>query len=89
MNADVGVIDLAKSVNMSERQFYRKLKSVIDMTPSEYLRRFRLEKSKDVLRSGKTANFTAFEVGFSSQAYFSKCFKAQYNLTPKQFINQK
>lgn len=89
MNADLGVIDLAKSVNMSERQFYRKLKSVIDMTPSEYLRRFRLEKSKEVLRSGKTANFTAFEVGFSSQAYFSKCFKAQYNLTPKQFVNQK
>ncbi len=89
MNAELGVIDLAKSVNMSERQFYRKLKSVIDMTPSEYLRRFRLEKSKEVLRSGKTANFTAFEVGFSSQAYFSKCFKAQYNLTPKQFVNQK
>lgn len=89
MNAELGVIDLAKSVNMSERQFYRKLKSVIDMTPSEYLRRFRLEKSKEVLHSGKTANFTAFEVGFSSQAYFSKCFKAQYNLTPKQFVNQK
>jgi signal transduction histidine kinase/ligand-binding sensor domain-containing protein/DNA-binding response OmpR family regulator len=88
MEAELAVVDLAKAINMSERQFYRKLRSVIDMTPSEYLRRFRLEKSKEILRSGKTANFTAFEVGFSSQAYFSKCFKAQYNMTPKQFVNQ-
>ncbi len=89
MEAELAVVDIAKAINMSERQFYRKLRSVIDMTPSEYLRRFRLEKSKEILRSGKTANFTAFEVGFSSQAYFSKCFKAQYNLTPRQFVNQK
>ncbi len=89
MEAELTVVDIAKAINMSERQFYRKLRSVIDMTPSEYLRRFRLEKSKEILRSGKTANYTAFEVGFSSQAYFSRCFKVQYNMTPKQFVNQK
>jgi len=89
MEADLSVSDIASSVNMGERQFYRKLRSIVDMTPNEYLRRFRLEKSKEILRAGKSASYTAFEVGFSSQNYFSKCFKAQYNMTPTQFVNQK
>jgi signal transduction histidine kinase/ligand-binding sensor domain-containing protein/DNA-binding response OmpR family regulator len=89
METDLSVSDIASSVNMGERQFYRKLRSIVDMTPNEYLRRFRLEKSKEILRAGKSASYTAFEVGFSSQNYFSKCFKAQYSMTPTQFVNQK
>ncbi|MEP2539016.1 MAG: ATP-binding protein, partial [Kangiellaceae bacterium] len=89
MEAELSVSDIASSVNMGERQFYRKLRSIVDMTPNEYLRRFRLEKSKEILRAGKSASYTAFEVGFSSQNYFSKCFKAQYSMTPTQFVNQK
>lgn len=88
MKSDIVVSDVAQRVNMSERQFSRKLVNVIDMTPSEYIRRFRLEKSKNILRQGKSVTYTALEVGFSSQAYFGRCFKAQYRVTPKQFLRQ-
>ena len=84
----VSVSTIATAAAMSERQFFRKLKSILDMTPMEYLRRFRLEKSKQLLSTGKTANYTAIEVGFSSQAYFSKCFKAQFGMPPSHFKNQ-
>ncbi len=73
---------------MSERQLFRKLKSIIDLTPSEYLRRFRLEKSKPILADGASIGFTAFEVGFSGQSTFAKYFKAQYGLTPRDFKKQ-
>lgn len=76
---------IASAVAMSERQFYRKLKSILDMTPAEYLRRFRLEKAKLLLAEGKSVNYTAFEVGFSSQSYFGQCFKAQYGCTPSEY----
>ena len=76
---------IASAVAMSERQFYRKLKSILDMTPSEYLRRFRLEKAKLLLAEGKSVNYTAFEVGFSSQSYFGQCFKVQYGCTPSEY----
>ncbi len=89
METDLSVSDIASSVNMGERQFYRKLRSIVDMTPNEYLRRFRLEKSKEILRAGKSASYTAFEVGFSSQNSSSKCFKALDSMTPTQFVNQK
>lgn len=78
--------DISAKLAMSERQLYRKMKSILDMTPAEYLRRFRLEKSKRLLEQGKTAAYTASEVGFSSQSYFGKCFKAQFGRSPKNYI---
>ena len=76
---------IATKVAMSERQLFRKLKSVLDMTPTEYLRRYRLEKAKQMLVEGKAIGFTSFEVGFSSQSYFAKCFKAQFGVSPSEF----
>lgn len=83
----IPITELAKNMAMSERQFYRKIGSILDMTPAEYIRRFRLEKSKALLTSGKSLNYTAFEVGFASQSYFGKCFKAQFGISPTQYIN--
>lgn len=87
-DGDVKVKDVAEEIAMSERQFYRKLKSVVDLTPKEYMRRFRLNKARELLASGKPSNYVAFEVGFSSQSYFSKCFKAQYGVSPSGFVGR-
>lgn len=84
-NANLSMDELAQSLHMSRRQLFRKIKSVLDMTPAEYLRRFRLEKAKQLLSLGKSSSFVAFEVGFSTQSHFSKCFKAQFNVSPKDF----
>ncbi|TQV73703.1 response regulator [Aliikangiella marina] len=84
-NANLSMDELAESIHMSRRQLFRKVKSVLDMTPAEYLRRFRLEKAKQLLADGNSSSYVAFEVGFSSQSYFSKCFKAQFNVSPKDF----
>jgi len=87
-DASICIADLASSLAMSERQIFRKLKSTVDMTPTEYLRRFRLEKAKEQLLQGNSSSNTAFDVGFSSQSYFAKCFKAQYGVSPREFMNQ-
>ncbi len=84
-STSIGLI--ADNIYMSERQMFRKLKSILDMTPSEYLRRFRLEKSKAILRTGKSVNYTTIEVGFATQSNFAKCFKAQYGMSPSEFKN--
>lgn len=88
VNPDTSIANIAYDIAMSERQFFRKIKSVLDMTPAEYLRRFRLEKAKMLLDQGNSASFTAFEVGFSSQSYFGKCFKAQFSLSPSDYKKQ-
>jgi ligand-binding sensor domain-containing protein/signal transduction histidine kinase/CheY-like chemotaxis protein len=79
---------VAKAMAMSERQLFRKLKSVLGVTPTDYLRRFRLEKACLLLAQGQSAINTAFDTGFSSQSYFSKCFKSEYGCTPSDFQKQ-
>ncbi len=76
---------IASEVAMSERQLFRKLKSILNITPAEYLRRYRLEKSKTILEEGHNIQYAAIEVGFGSQSHFGRCFKAQYGISPKEF----
>jgi len=84
-DSETSITLIAEANHMSLRQLFRKIKSVLDMTPAEYLRRFRLEKARTLLESGESASFAAFEVGFSSHSYFGKCFKAQFGVSPSEY----
>ena len=76
---------IAEQMYVSERQLYRKLKCIFDMTPREYLKIFRLEKAKLLLNGEQSSKQVALNVGFSSHSYFAKCFKAQYGISPSKF----
>lgn len=78
----------AKELAVSERQLNRKLGALIDYNFSEYLRKFRLEKSKQLLSEGHKVSDVSYQVGFSSLSYFSSCFKAEFGLSPKAFTEQ-
>lgn len=85
LNSDVAISTIASDLAMSERQLLRKSKSIVDMTPIDYLRRFRIEKGRKLLEQGKSASYATVEIGFTSQSYFGKCFKAQYGVSPMQY----
>ena len=76
---------MAIAMHMSERQLQRKLRSLTGRTPSEFVRTYRLSKSLEYLLAGASVHDTAKAVGFSSQAYFASCFKAEYGKTPTQY----
>lgn len=73
---------------MSERQFHRKMKALLAQTFSDYLRTFRLGKGALLLKQNLPVTQVAMDCGFSTQSYFSRCFKAQYCLSPKQYAQQ-
>jgi DNA-binding response OmpR family regulator len=83
---DFTMQEFASLVAMSERQLQRKLKALTNSSPREFLRRFRLEKSVELLRAGDSAGNVGFAVGFSSQSYFTSCFKAQYGVPPASWV---
>jgi AraC-like DNA-binding protein len=63
----------------------RKLKALTGHSPAEYLRAYRLKKAAVLLGKGDQITRVAMDAGFSSQAYFGTCFKAQFGLSPGQF----
>ncbi|RZM07970.1 MAG: helix-turn-helix domain-containing protein, partial [Pedobacter sp.] len=54
----------------------------------ELLRNYRLKQAAHLLRIGGSVSETAYQVGFESPAYFSKCFRELYQMSPSEFVNQ-
>ncbi|WP_027455455.1 hybrid sensor histidine kinase/response regulator transcription factor [Xylanibacter brevis] len=76
---------LAEQLNMSRSSFYRKIKALTGMTPTDYLKTSRMNQAALLLREGCRSSEVAERVGFSSTSYFAKCFKAQFGILPKEF----
>jgi AraC-like DNA-binding protein len=75
--------DLGREVGMSRSQLHRKLKAMTGKSSSLFLRSLRLQRAMDLLRQGAgTSAEIAYTVGFSSPAYFTKCFREQFGMTP-------
>ncbi|MCW5912638.1 MAG: response regulator [Cyclobacteriaceae bacterium] len=85
-NPGFGVEQLSEEIGMSASYLYRKLKSLTNVSTIELIKKYRLKKASILLRN-KGGNVTEimYEVGFANLSYFSKCFKAEYGLNPKDY----
>ncbi len=82
---DFGVEELAKEVAMSRSQLHRKLVALTGQSPSEVLRNTRLLRAKELLQKKvATPSEVAYQVGFNSHTYFSKCFKEEFGMSPSE-----
>jgi AraC-like DNA-binding protein len=77
---------LSSSVAMVERQLRRKLKSLINHGPGEYIRMFRLEKAIEKMNSGEPLHLAAENAGFTVYSTFSTNFRARYNMSPSKYL---
>jgi AraC-like DNA-binding protein len=81
-----GVDELSKEIGLSRSQLHRKLKAVSDQTTTEFIRNFRLQRATDLIKqnAGNMAEI-AYQVGFSSQAYFTKSFTELFGCSPGEY----
>ena len=87
-DAELSVRTLYTHVGMSRTAFYHKLKSLIDLSPAEFIRLIRLNKAKDLLQKRKyNVNEVAYMCGFSDAKYFSTSFKKQFGKSPSAFLH--
>ncbi|MCF7859780.1 MAG: response regulator [Candidatus Cloacimonetes bacterium] len=79
---------LSKESAMSKEQIYKKLKALTGKSPSLFLRSIRLAKAKKMIKENKnTISEISYLVGFSSPAYFTKCFKEEFGSSPSDLIS--
>lgn len=76
----------SEMLGLSRVHLYRKVKELMGVTPTDFLRNYRLKQAAALLRQkDRNVNEVAYATGFSSPPYFSKCFKAVYNITPTEY----
>lgn len=86
---DLSVRMLYTTAGMSRTAFYHKLKSLIDMSPAEFIRMIRLNHAKNLLRTKRyNVNEVAYRCGFTDAKYFSTAFKRQFGKSPSTFLSE-
>jgi AraC-like DNA-binding protein len=80
--------DLSRPVGCSKSQLYRKMILLSGKSPNTFIREYRLQEALALLeKKGGNISEIAFETGFSSPSYFSKCFFKQYGHQPSDHLS--
>ena len=79
---------IQQALNMSHSTLYRKIKGLTGMSGNEFIRKIRLKRGYELLRDGCNVSEAAYSCGFNDVGYFRNCFKAEYGMSPSQFIKQ-
>ena len=86
-NTEFGVEELSREVGLSRVHLNRKLKEMMNISPSNLIRSIRLKQAAYLLINNKVnISEVAYKVGFSSHSYFSNSFHDYFGLTPKEFV---
>lgn len=88
-NLDLSVDKIAGMMGFERTQFYRKIKALTNYSPVELIRNLRLKQARTLLlQTEKSISEIAYDTGFSTPAYFSKCFRDAFGETPSDLRNK-
>ena len=63
--------------------------TLVGKSPNIFLREYRLSKALELLeKQQNNISEIAYLTGFSSPAYFSKCFQKKYKILPSNFTTE-
>ncbi|MBO0951888.1 response regulator [Fibrella forsythiae] len=84
------VTDLAEAANMSQRQFYRRLKTLTGLSPIQFVQEVRLQTAYEWIEESryKTVKEVAHRVGFQKVSYFSRLYQQRFGIYPSLRISE-
>lgn len=89
-NSNLKVDDFSKPAGCSKSQLYRKIISLTGKSPNTFIKEYRLNEALALLnKNAGNVSEIAFETGFSSPSYFSKCFQKRYGRPPSDYLSPK
>lgn len=82
--------DVAAHVGLSERHLTRCFHQEVGLTPITYLNRYRVRQARMLLDAGqKGITDIAGEVGFSSSSYFTRVFRDEMGVSPREYLRNR
>lgn len=81
---DLSVPQLACMLGIHHRTLQRRLLRETGTKPTDFLHRYRLERARRLLRSGRAVTEVAMEVGYKTTAHFSTRFKVVFGISPSE-----
>ena len=89
-NSDFSVEELGKELGMSRSFLYKKLMAITGVGPAEFIRTIRVKRGMALLeRSQMQISEIAYQVGFNSLKSFTMNFKAEYGMTPSEYLKNR
>ena len=85
----ITLVDVSDNVGISPEYLSTIFKNEAGENLSHYIIRKKLEYARFQIESGGYRSSLAYELGFSSQSYFIDCFKKEYGITPKKYMEKK
>ena len=84
-NSELNVETISHEMGISRAQLYRKIKSIAGISPNDIVREARMRRADRLLETtDKSVSEIAYEVGFSSPSYFTKCYREFFGRTPNK-----
>ena len=88
-DTELNVDEIGKNLGLSRVQVYRKIKSLTNYAPNELVRIIRLKAAEQmIINSDKSVTEVAYDTGFSTPSYFTKCFKEYFNESPSDYAKR-
>ena len=85
-NSKLTIDEFAQELGMGRTVFYQKLKSIVGLSPIDFVREMRIKRAKQLMETGEyNVSTIAYMTGFNDPKYFSKCFKKKYGVSPSEF----
>ncbi|MFZ7172697.1 cupin domain-containing protein [Avibacterium volantium] len=83
---DWNMENLAQLANMSRANFIRVFQKIMAITPGKFLTQIRMQQASMLLKSTqKNILAIALDIGYQSEAYFSRAFKQHYGISPNRY----
>ena len=85
-NSEYNIDDFCSDLGLSRMQLYRKFKAITGLSANSFIRKVRLYKAAEMLRSGQfTVKEVTYDVGFIDLKYFRKCFYDEFGVNPSEY----
>ena len=89
-DADYDRESFAKDMAMGESTLYNKMKATTGQTVIAFINSIRMKEAQRIILSNPNilVSDVAIQVGFNTPKYFSKCFKKEFGIFPKEYAEQ-